>query len=274
MSVSPLCQLCESTMSALSDACDERQLWQCPTCGMMQAEREETTGPSLTFQQRDETQKLADSILSRVGNILPRGTRQPRMLHIHCQLGQMLCVAKKRGWRAVGVDPRRKAVELCRARGLDVFHAGAERLPFESSSFQFVCADHVIDRTENAGRALKEWKRVLRPGGLLFLSAKNCDANAHGESSDQAWLPGQRYGFGVENLVRLAERSGLESLPVSKTTETGWGGLLHTLQGSLGFANRWTSKSSMNLELEILMLKPAASSQSAGSGKRTSFRAA
>lgn len=273
MSALPLCQLCESTMSSLSQE-EGRLLWQCPTCGMLQAEREETTGPSVAFQQREETQKLAESILSRVGRILPKGMNQPRMLHIHCQLGQTLCVAKDRGWQAVGVDPRRKAVELCRARGLDVFHAGAERLPFESSTFQFVCADHVIDRTENAGRALKEWKRVLRPGGLLFLSAKNCDAALQGESTDSTWLPGQRYGFSMNNLTRLTERSGFESLPVSQTTEKGWGGLLHTLQGSLGIANRWTSQSSADADVEMLMKKPEATSQSAGSHRRTSFRAA
>jgi SAM-dependent methyltransferase len=47
--------------------------------------------------------------------------------------------------------------------------AGAEELPFESESFDFVHCRNALDHTRDADRILREIARVLLPGGQLFL---------------------------------------------------------------------------------------------------------
>ena len=45
----------------------------------------------------------------------------------------------------------------------------ADDLPFEDSSQDFVLTSHVIEHLPNAVKAIAEWVRVVRPGGILFL---------------------------------------------------------------------------------------------------------
>jgi SAM-dependent methyltransferase len=45
-----------------------------------------------------------------------------------------------------------------------------ERLPFETGSCALVVVDNVIDHTYSPGKILDEVRRVLKPGGLLYLS--------------------------------------------------------------------------------------------------------
>ena len=268
------CQLCETEMEPHLIQGSTRRLWTCQNCGMFHAEKEEAA-VTLSFQPREEGRSDSETILSRMKATLSQETTQLRMLHVNCHLGQMLCTAEKRGWKALGVDPRRKAVDLCRSRGLSVFHATAERLPFESSSFHVVYADQVIDRAENAGRALKEWKRVLRTGGLLYLSAVNWESRSASDVSCKDWTAEQRFGFTTKNLGRLAERSGFEFAAPNILGEKRWAGLLDSVVSSFGGGNRRANKNSRGESvLELVMRKPLSSSGEANFSQRNAARAA
>jgi len=63
-----------------------------------------------------------------------------------------------------------------RVAPIDVY-ATAERLPFQDGALAFLLASHVIEHMPDAIRALGEWDRVLRPGGLLFLIVPHRDRN-------------------------------------------------------------------------------------------------
>jgi SAM-dependent methyltransferase len=50
------------------------------------------------------------------------------------------------------------------------YRADAHELPkIESSSLDYVCASHVLEHLTNPIKAIKEWMRVLKPGGVLWL---------------------------------------------------------------------------------------------------------
>lgn len=54
------------------------------------------------------------------------------------------------------------------------FIAEAIRLEFaQDASYDFVLASHVLEHTANPLQALKEWNRVLRRGGALFIAVPN-----------------------------------------------------------------------------------------------------
>jgi ubiquinone/menaquinone biosynthesis C-methylase UbiE len=95
--------------------------------------------------------------------------------------GPALFIAAETGCRIVGTDVNefgaRNANELAASRGLAdraEFHLldASEPLPFDDSSFDVVFSNDVMCHIANRQKVLKEWLRVLKPGGrMLFTDA-------------------------------------------------------------------------------------------------------
>ena len=93
------------------------------------------------------------------------------VLDAGCGTGGMMLALERYG-RVFGVDFSPLALRFCQQRGLDrAFQASVTALPFPSAAFDLVTSFDVLyhlgvsDDTE----ALREFSRVLRPGGLLLL---------------------------------------------------------------------------------------------------------
>ena len=95
------------------------------------------------------------------------------VLDVGCGTGRTACfVAKRSGAAVTGVDIRRTMVEKARRRntvmGLNVrfLRVKPGRLPFPDDAFDVVVAESVTVFNP-ARRMLREYARVLRPGGVL-----------------------------------------------------------------------------------------------------------
>lgn len=64
----------------------------------------------------------------------------------------------------VGIDASKEAVAFCAKNGLDIRLANACALPFQSSSFDYVLACDIIEHMDNDLAAVREVRRVLKPG--------------------------------------------------------------------------------------------------------------
>ena len=60
--------------------------------------------------------------------------------------------------------------QLCEIPGAMVKQCDATALPFEDQAFDCVIANHMLYHLEDPDVALKEFQRVLRPEGRLFVS--------------------------------------------------------------------------------------------------------
>ncbi len=86
---------------------------------------------------------------------------------------------RRRGLVITAVDIAARWLVVARRRlddhGLSVplAAASAERLPWPDGTFATVVADSVIEHCDDPVRALREWRRVLRPGGRLVLWSPN-----------------------------------------------------------------------------------------------------
>lgn len=74
------------------------------------------------------------------------------------------------GGEPVGVDTSMTALTFCRRRCLGrLVNADGANLPFADRSVERITAIGVIEHIEDDVGALREWARVLRPGGQLTL---------------------------------------------------------------------------------------------------------
>ena len=102
------------------------------------------------------------------------GTR--RVLEIGVGLGADLMQFARAGSRCVGVDLNRRHLELTRQRfrtaemPVGLVQGDVEALPIASASIDVDYAFGVVHHTPDAESALAEIRRVLRPGGQLWLA--------------------------------------------------------------------------------------------------------
>jgi SAM-dependent methyltransferase len=79
-------------------------------------------------------------------------------------------------------EPDPYMADRLQARGATVIPAGAESLPFDDSSFDTVVSTLVLCTVPNVPAALREIRRVLRPGGqLLLLEHVRAEPGSSGE---------------------------------------------------------------------------------------------
>jgi len=98
-----------------------------------------------------------------------------RVLDIGCGDAGVLIAFAEAGAEAHGIEPNVRSVERARVRaeehGVEVRlqNALAESLPFEDASLDLVILDNVLEHVGDRERTLAEIRRVLAPGGLLYL---------------------------------------------------------------------------------------------------------
>ncbi len=96
-----------------------------------------------------------------------------KILDIGCGTGETLTFMKKvfPKSKLQGVDYLPEAVKYTKGRGHLALRADALHLPFADATFDAVLLLDVIEHIKNDSAVIKEAKRVLRPGGVIILTA-------------------------------------------------------------------------------------------------------
>ncbi len=90
------------------------------------------------------------------------------VLDVGCNSGELMVILKQKGCRVVGVDISDKALAIAKKKGLRVKKASAEELPFKDKRFDVVVLREVLVHIHEPLKALKEIRRVLKPGGFMI----------------------------------------------------------------------------------------------------------
>lgn len=104
---------------------------------------------------------------------LPPPSGGERLLDVGFGSGAFLKIASEMGWHAEGIDFDPKAVEVARARGLNVSCASADELAAQEHHYDVITISHVIEHVHAPMALLRNLYRILKPGGLLWLDTPN-----------------------------------------------------------------------------------------------------
>jgi ubiquinone/menaquinone biosynthesis C-methylase UbiE len=133
-----------------------------------------------------QTEAIVEAIEAAADRAVGPGDR---VLEVGCGTAALSAALAARGAEVVASDVSLRWLVLARKRlaesDVELVACAAEKLPFEAESFDLVVATDVVEHVADPERFVGESARVLRPGGLLFLSTPN------------------RYSLGLEPHVRL-----------------------------------------------------------------------
>lgn len=101
---------------------------------------------------------------------------QNRILDVGCGSGFFLDIAREWGWSSYGTEYGDEAVAFCRSKGLEAREGSLESVHFPAGHFDVVTSFEVIEHLSFTRSHLEEIHRVLRPGGLLYLTTPNFNA--------------------------------------------------------------------------------------------------
>jgi SAM-dependent methyltransferase len=124
-----------------------------------------------------QTFLAGDRVRREVSTLLPLAGK--RLLDAGCGFGGVLIAAARAGAEAIGLDASREELALCRQRlelhgtPCPLVCGDGFRLPFPDRAFDVVASTEVLEHIRGRERWIAEACRVLRPGGVLYLSFPN-----------------------------------------------------------------------------------------------------
>lgn len=134
--------------------------------------------------------------------------RTAAILEIGCSGGPLLQRLESVGYpNLTGIDVSEAGVAVARQRGIsNVSCMDGAHLDFPDASFDLVVASDVLEHIKDEAQALREWTRVLRPGGQLlvfvpafqFLWGKHDEVNQHWRRYSAAQLTDALRGAGLQ----------------------------------------------------------------------------
>ena len=100
---------------------------------------------------------------------LAGGPHVRRILDIGCGDGENLLRFTASGAYRVGLEVSFPRLREAREHGLDVLQGSGDKLPFPDHSFDMIYIAHVLHHIAAFGTVLAEMRRVLAPGGVIFI---------------------------------------------------------------------------------------------------------
>lgn len=137
-----------------------------------------------------------------------------RALDIGCGTGYLLEYLQRYplDGEVVGIDISPYALQFCQQRGAnELAIASATQVPFPTASFDLIiCIDTIQHLTPSGADldALKEFARLLRPGGLLYLRTNSARGHRPLEGAD----PDQYRRYRLPELEGMIAQAGMQTL--------------------------------------------------------------
>ncbi len=99
-----------------------------------------------------------------------------KMLDVGCGPGLFLIEAKKRGWEVYGTEFTDNQLAYLNDKGIKTLKGKLTKDSFEDELFDVIISSEVIEHINNPVEELNHFNRMLRKGGLVYITTPNFNA--------------------------------------------------------------------------------------------------
>ena len=213
---SRVCPACSSSKARKVGTKNELEIVSCMQCQSLYCpyspwyNSEMYYGDYYTHHGIDEPPLVARR-LSEITADFSRYRQTNRLLDVGCGAGSLLQAARDNGWEAQGIDVSASAVSHSRNLGFEVFHGELNEAQLAKGQFDVITAVEILEHLFDPAKVVNEIHRLLRPGGLFWLTTPNCRSLA-ARLMGLGWRvvspPEHLQLFSVEGLRTLLLRAG------------------------------------------------------------------
>lgn len=139
-----------------------------------------------------------------------------RLLDVGCGNGLFLLQMRSLGWDVFGVEPDPKSAAAAAAAGLNVRSGLLEAQPLPDAHFDAITMNHVVEHLHQPRETLRFCRRILKPGGTLYVATPNLGGAGHRRFGGD-WFPldppRHLVLFTPESLKRIFASTGFDPEP-------------------------------------------------------------
>lgn len=205
----------------------EYEVWFCPACGLGRTEpfltEQELTGIySSTYRESDSTRffspiEKALRVLrtERCKRIDRYAGKKGKILDVGCGRGDFLLLMKERGWLCTGIELDKRVEAHGKRIGLDLRFGAIHEQKFPDGYFDAITLWHVFEHLRDPQAAIREFRRILKPGGLLMIAVPNA-GSLQARLTGGGWFhldpPFHLYHYSLKNIGMLLEKNGFKTV--------------------------------------------------------------
>lgn len=145
--------------------------------------------------------------------------KKGRLLDVGAATGHFVELAGASGWDASGVEISQYAAGIGRKKGLQIVIGNLETYDFPENYFDAVTFWDVLEHFEKPELAVRQARKILKPGGILALNTPDSEsfaAKVFGRRWHALVPPNHLHIFGRKNLARLLAKNGFEIVETAR----------------------------------------------------------
>lgn len=171
------CLVCSSkVLLDLHDYMDHH-LSQCKKCGFVFTKKipsdKELEEHYKGYGRNDYLSPITIKRYNELLNTFEEFRKTNKILDVGCGIGYFLEVAKERGWDVYGTEYTNEAIQICSSKGINMQKGILSSRNYQNEEFDIITSFEVIEHINNPIDELTNFYKVLRKGGLVYLTTPN-----------------------------------------------------------------------------------------------------
>jgi SAM-dependent methyltransferase len=171
-----------------------------------------------------------------------------KLLDVGCGVGDNMIQAQAAGWDCIGIEIAPEAVEVARARGLEVIQGDATEDIYPSTAFDRVLCWHTLEHVHDPQLLLRRLRDAVKSSGSISLVLPN-PRSVQALLFRRYWyhldLPRHLHHFRPRDVEALAEANGLSVSTRHTASPSGLLGSVDILLSRCGVRSRLRSRPSV-----------------------------
>ena len=212
-----ICPSCSSDRFILLDSYKQENLHLCKDCKLVFdtriPDKETLVNHYKQYSRKDYNSPVTITRYKELLEKFEKFRKHNRILDLGCGVGYFLEVAKENNWEVYGTEYTIEAIEICKQKGIKMIEGDFPTSASGLSEFDIVTSFEVIEHIGEPFTHIREAYKVLRKGGLFYLTTPNFNS-LNSKILKNKWnvicFPEHLMYFNSSSLKRILNRNGFE----------------------------------------------------------------